>query len=71
MKLAKEFLSGEYQPTDGHKFIKKLNDEGMLHYNLTQNIDDLEIKAGLPEEKLIQAHGHSRSAHCLQFGCKK
>lgn len=41
MKLAKEFLSGDYQPTDGHKFIKKLNDEGMLHYNLTQNIDDL------------------------------
>ena len=37
--------------------------------NLTQNIDDLEIKAGIPEHKLIQAHGHSRSAHCI--GCKK
>ena len=37
--------------------------------NLTQNIDDLEIKAGIPEDKLIQAHGHSRSAHCI--GCKK
>lgn len=37
--------------------------------NLTQNIDDLEVLAGLPEEKLIQAHGHSRSAHCIS--CKK
>jgi len=37
--------------------------------NLTQNIDDLEIKAGIPENKLIQAHGHSRSAHCIV--CKK
>ena len=52
-----------------HHFIKKLHDQGLLHMNLTQNIDDLEIKAGIPEHKLIQAHGHSRSAHCI--GCKK
>lgn len=36
--------------------------------NLTQNIDDLEIQAGLPEEKLLQAHGHTRSAHCIDCG---
>lgn len=36
--------------------------------NMTQNIDDLESKAGIKEEKLLQAHGHSRSAHCT--GCK-
>jgi NAD-dependent SIR2 family protein deacetylase len=37
--------------------------------NFTQNIDDLEIDAGIKEEKLFQAHGHSRSAHCIK--CKK
>ena len=36
--------------------------------NLTQNVDDLELKAGLPEEKLIQAHGHGRTAHCMECG---
>jgi NAD-dependent SIR2 family protein deacetylase len=37
--------------------------------NLTQNIDDLEIAAGISEKRLLQAHGHSRSAHCID--CKK
>ena len=41
IKLAKEFLSGEFIPTDGHRFIKKLQDEEVLLSNLTQNIDDL------------------------------
>jgi NAD-dependent SIR2 family protein deacetylase len=65
MKVAKEFLSGEYNPTIGHKFIKKLEDEGILEKNLTQNIDDLESKAGISATKLLQAHGHARSAHCI------
>jgi|NOAtaT_7_FD_contig_21_858384_length_370_multi_3_in_0_out_0_1 NAD-dependent SIR2 family protein deacetylase len=58
-------LTKDYEPTLGHKFIKRLQDEGVLLMNMTQNIDDLEIKAGLKEEKLLQAHGHSRSAHCI------
>jgi NAD-dependent histone deacetylase SIR2 len=41
----------------------------MLYYCMTQNIDDLETKAGVSPQKLIQAHGHSRSAHCIK--CKK
>ena len=28
----------------------------------------MEIKAGLPEEKLTQAHGHYRTAKCIE--CK-
>ena len=62
-------LTQEYEPTLGHHFIKRLQDEGILLQNLTQNIDDLEIKAGVSEEKLLQAHGHSRTAHCID--CNK
>lgn len=65
IKLAKECLSGEFQPTLGHKFIKKVEDEGILLKCMTQNIDDLEVKAGMNPKSLIQAHGHSRSAHCI------
>jgi len=68
LTLCKELFTAEPKPTLGHKFIKKLNDEGLLHMNLTQNIDDLETKAGLPLDKLIQAHGHARSAHCISCG---
>jgi NAD-dependent histone deacetylase SIR2/NAD-dependent deacetylase sirtuin 2 len=43
----------------------------ILSKNLTQNIDDLETKAGISPSKLIQAHGHARSAHCLKHLCQK
>jgi len=45
--LAKELLTKDFEPTLGHKFIKKLQDENILLMNMTQNIDDLEIKAGV------------------------
>ena len=48
LTLSKELLTANFEPTLGHAFIKKLNDEGMLYMNMTQNIDDLELKAGLP-----------------------
>lgn len=41
IKLSKEWLDGNFQPTKGHKFIKKCEDENILHYCMTQNIDDL------------------------------
>lgn len=69
IKLAKEWSASDFNPTLGHKFINKINDENMLLYCITQNIDGLEIKAGVPEDKLLQAHGHSRTAHCTK--CKR
>ena len=41
IKLAKECLSGDFNPTIGHRFIKKVEDEGILLKCMTQNIDDL------------------------------
>lgn len=35
----------------------------------TQNIDSLEIKAKVPKEKLVHAHGNFLEAHCSE--CKK
>lgn len=57
------------KPAITHKFIKKVNDEGLLCKAVTQNIDGLELDAGLPLDKLIQAHGHSRNVRCIE--CKK
>ena len=52
-------------PTPTHFFITLLDTLGLLHLNLTQNIDNLEEKAGLRvNEKLVQAHGSSKGAHC-------
>lgn len=67
--LTKESFGGHYNPAISHKFIKKVNDEGVLKKAVTQNIDGLELSAGLPQNKLIQAHGHLRTVRCIE--CKK
>lgn len=41
LTLSKELLTGDYEPTIGHRFIYRLQEEGVLLMNMTQNIDDL------------------------------
>lgn len=60
----------KFQPTITHKFVKKLNDRGVLLRCYTQNIDSLEMHAGLPEEKVVYAHGNFNSFYCLKCGYK-
>ncbi|XP_073247817.1 NAD-dependent protein deacetylase sirtuin-2-like [Porites lutea] len=67
--LAKELYPGKFQPTISHYFIKLLSDKGLLQRNYTQNIDTLERVAGIPQEKIIEAHGSFHTAHCV--GCRK
>jgi NAD-dependent SIR2 family protein deacetylase len=62
--VANGFLTFKAAPVKSHHFIKRVHDEGMLLMDFTQNIDGLELDAGLPMEKLLQAHGHMRSARC-------
>ena len=68
-KLAKTLLNYKAKPTVAHNFIRLLADEGLLLINFTQNVDGLEIEAGVDPKYLIEAHGHTRSAHCAS--CKK
>lgn len=67
-KIANGFLTFKASPVKSHYFIKKVADEDMLLMNFTQNIDGLELDAGVPMDKLIQAHGHMRTARCCE--CK-
>ena len=65
-KFSKNVFAGQFQPTPTHYFISFLEKKGYLLFNLTQNIDGLELPAGLPIEKLVQAHGTMERAHCLE-----
>lgn len=67
--IAKEFFTYEAHPTDAHRFMKEVESRKLLHMVYTQNIDGLEVDVGISEKKLVQAHGHMRSAHCCH--CKK
>mmetsp|Transcript_54846 Transcript_54846/g.129360 ORF Transcript_54846/g.129360 Transcript_54846/m.129360 type:complete len:431 (-) Transcript_54846:85-1377(-) len=45
------------EPTRTHKFLRELEEKGMLLRVYTQNIDGLERKAGVSPEKLVEVHG--------------
>ncbi|XP_066948348.1 NAD-dependent protein deacetylase sirtuin-2-like isoform X1 [Macrobrachium rosenbergii] len=67
--LAKELYPGAFNPTPSHWFIRLLHEKGLLLRHYTQNVDTLEHVAGLPVEKVVEAHGTFRTAHCLH--CRK
>ncbi|XP_059610515.1 NAD-dependent protein deacetylase Sirt2 [Phlebotomus argentipes] len=67
--LAKELYPGTFKPTPCHYFVKLLHDKGWLKRHYTQNIDTLERIAGVPGEKMVEAHGTFYTNHCL--GCHK
>lgn len=67
--LAKELYPGSFKPTLCHYFIRLLNEKGLLLRHYTQNIDTLERVAGLPAEKIVEAHGTFHTSHCLE--CKQ
>ena len=59
-----------YKPTPTHYFLTMLDKFGILKMNFTQNIDDLEEKAGMDvTNKLLQAHGSVKGAKCAD--CRK
>lgn len=65
VSLASELWPGlKHSPTLTHSFVKLLDDKGLLLRNYTQNIDGLEILAGVSEERIVECHGHFRTARC-------
>lgn len=67
--LAKTLMPQDLKPTPSHYFLKVLHDRGLLTRVFTQNIDNLERLAGLPDDAIVEAHGSFHSAHCLK--CRK
>lgn len=67
--LVREILPGRYRPTPAHRLLSILEAKGLLLRVFTQNIDGLERLAGLPEERLVEAHGSFGDAHCA--GCHR
>ncbi|WPH04868.1 Hypothetical protein R9X50_00776500 [Acrodontium crateriforme] len=66
--LAQELYPGKFRPTITHSFIKLLHDKGLLMKLFTQNIDCLEREAGVPGDKIIEAHGSFARQSCIE--CK-
>ncbi|XP_035751959.1 NAD-dependent protein deacetylase sirtuin-3, mitochondrial isoform X1 [Egretta garzetta] len=63
--LAKELYPGNYRPNYAHYFLRLLHDKGLLLRLYTQNIDGLERVAGIPPDRLVEAHGTFATATCM------
>ena len=60
---------GKFRPTIAHSFIRLLAEKSLLHICFTQNIDTLERRAGVPDHKIIEAHGSFATQKCIN--CKQ
>ena len=56
MSFLKKKTSG-VKPTKAHYFSKLLEDKGLLARTYTENVDGLEIAAGVSEELVFQVYG--------------
>jgi NAD-dependent deacetylase len=62
-RMNEDFAAAE--PNAGHLGLVQLMQEGRLLALITQNIDRLHQRAGIPAELLIEIHGHSAEGRCL------
>lgn len=70
-KMYREFFKALHQakPNAAHYACKVLFDIGKLYCVITQNVDGLHQKAGVPEELVLELHGNARIVCCLN--CEK
>lgn len=66
--LVRDLFPSELVATTTHKFFTLLHQKSILQRIYTQNIDALEHIAGVPEEKIIEAHGTFHRSYCTK--CK-
>lgn len=56
------------KPNPGHLAIAELYQMGKLDCVITQNVDGLHQKSGIPEERVIELHGTIKWVFCLECG---
>ncbi len=65
-----EFIVADAKPNAAHYAITDLQSMGKLYGIITQNVDGLHQKAGVPESLVFQLHGDLSHAKCLECACR-
>lgn len=68
-KFATDETMRQATPNAGHRALSHLVERGKLIAVITQNIDGLHQASGIPDDKVIELHGNSTYAACLD--CKR
>ena len=64
-KIAIDEAVSRAEPNRGHRAIAHLVAQGKVSSVITQNIDGLHQRSGIPDEQVIELHGNGTYAACL------
>jgi NAD-dependent deacetylase len=67
-RFAMEDTFREARPNRGHRAVAELVRRGKVATVITQNIDGLHQASGIADDRVIELHGNTTYAHCLD--CK-
>jgi NAD-dependent deacetylase len=67
-RLAMEDMFSSARPNAGHKAVAELVRRGTADCVITQNIDNLHQASGVPADRVIELHGNTTYATCLDCG---
>jgi NAD-dependent deacetylase len=69
-RFAMEPILRAAAPNRGHRAVAELIRTGKAAAVITQNIDGLHQDSGIPDDKVIELHGNTTYAHCLECGTR-
>ena len=69
-KFAVDETMRKAEPNRGHRAVAKLVEAGKVAAVVTQNVDGLHQASGVPAGKVIELHGNSTYATCLNCGLR-
>ena len=69
-KFAVDGTISAAQPNTGHQLIAQLVASGKVSHVITQNIDGLHQAAGVPDANIIELHGNTTYARCLNCAAR-
>jgi len=69
-RFAMEDMFARVRPNVGHEAIAALVARGTVSHVVTQNIDNLHQMSGVLSERVIELHGNTRYAKCLDCGTR-
>ena len=64
-------LLKKIKPNLGHMFVEKITSLQRNNFLITQNIDGLHQKSGVPKNKIVEIHGSAIEAACLECAAKQ
>ncbi len=69
-RFAMEEMFSTVKPNAGHFAVAELVRRGKVSHVVTQNIDNLHQDSGVPAAQVIELHGNTRYAKCLDCGTR-